>query len=78
MIRNAGGRASEDAIRSLVISYKLLGTREWFVIHHSNCGMELFTDDVMRRLLASSTKTARFEAGAWHDEGGGGSGCPRT
>jgi carbonic anhydrase len=40
VIRNAGGRASDDAIRSLVISYKLLGTREWFVIHHSDCGME--------------------------------------
>jgi len=40
VIRNAGGRASDDAIRSLVISYKLLGTKEWFVIHHSNCGME--------------------------------------
>ena len=39
VIRNAGGRASDDAIRSLVISYKLLGTREWFVIHHTNCGM---------------------------------------
>jgi carbonic anhydrase len=34
------------------------------VIHHSNCWMELFTDDVMRRLLASSLETARFEAGA--------------
>mgnify|MGYP002713118874 CR=1 FL=1 len=46
VIRNAGGRASDDAIRSLVISYKLLGTREWFVIHHTDCGMETFTDDV--------------------------------
>ena len=45
VIRNAGGRASDDAIRSLVISYKLLGTREWFVIHHTNCGMEFFTDE---------------------------------
>ena len=36
VIRNAGGRASDDAIRSLVISYKLLGTAEWFVIHHSD------------------------------------------
>jgi carbonic anhydrase len=35
VIRNAGGRASDDAIRSLVISHKLLGTREWFVIHHT-------------------------------------------
>src|SRR5439155_3565892 len=42
VIRNAGGRASDDAIRSLVISYKLLGTREWFVIHHTDCGMETF------------------------------------
>lgn len=40
VIRNAGGRASDDAIRSLVISYKLLGTREFFVIHHTDCGME--------------------------------------
>ena len=48
VIRNAGGRASDDAIRSLVISYKLLGTREWFVIHHTDCGMESFTNDVIR------------------------------
>ena len=58
VIRNAGGRASDDAIRSLVISYKLLGTQEWFVIHHTNCGMEFFTDDVMRGLLANSLETA--------------------
>jgi carbonic anhydrase len=58
VIRNAGGRASDDAIRSLVISYKLLGTREWFVIHHTNCGMELFTSGDMRNLLASSLETA--------------------
>ena len=52
VIRNAGGRASDDAIRSLVISYKLLGTQEWFVIHHTNCGMEFFDDERMRDLLA--------------------------
>src|SRR3981081_35502 len=69
--RNAGGRASEDAIRSLVISYKLLGTREWFVIHHTNCGMELFTDEVMRDLLASSLKTATFDGKVWRDTGAG-------
>ena len=51
VIRNAGGRASDDAIRSLVISYKLLGTREWFVIHHTDCGMETFTNDIMAGLL---------------------------
>ena len=71
VIRNAGGRASDDAIRSLVISYKLLGTREWFVIHHTDCGMETFTDDVMRDLLASSLKTASVDAAGWHDSGAG-------
>ena len=71
VIRNAGGRASDDAIRSLVISYKLLGTREWFVIHHTNCGMETFTDDVMRGLLASSLKTSTVDANGWHDSGNG-------
>ncbi len=71
VIRNAGGRASDDAIRSLVISYKLLGTREWFVIHHSNCGMELFTDEVIRDLLASSLKTSSHDGKAWRDAGPG-------
>ncbi len=71
VIRNAGGRASDDAIRSLVISYKLLGTREWFVIHHTNCGMELFTNDIMRGLLASSLKTATIDDKGWHDSGQG-------
>ena len=42
VVRNAGGRASDDAIRSLVISHKLLGTNVWFVIHHTDCGMETF------------------------------------
>lgn len=67
VIRNAGGRASDDAIRSLVISYKLLGTREWFVIHHTDCGMALFTDEVIRGLLASSLKTASIDDTGWHD-----------
>ena len=71
VIRNAGGRASDDAIRSLVISYKLLGTKEWFVIHHTNCGMELFTDDVMAGLLESSLKTAVLDDTKWKDVGPG-------
>ena len=71
VIRNAGGRASDDAIRSLVISYKLLGTREWFVIHHTNCGMEFFTDDVMRDLLEQSLETAELGAGGFRDVGKG-------
>ena len=71
VIRNAGGRASDDAIRSLVISYKLLGTREWFVIHHTDCGMILFTNDDMSHLLASSLKTATLDQSGWHDTGQG-------
>jgi carbonic anhydrase len=72
VIRNAGGRASDDAIRSLVISHKLLGTNEWFVIHHTNCGMELFSDEIMRDLLSRSLATASFDGTQWTDPGGGG------
>lgn len=71
VIRNAGGRASDDAIRSLVISYKLLGTAEWFVIHHTNCGMEFFTDEVIRGLLASSLETAALGPDGFTDVGTG-------
>ena len=71
VIRNAGGRASDDAIRSLVISCKLLGTKEWFVIHHTDCGMEFFTDEVMRGLLANSLKTAALGADGFYDVGTG-------
>jgi carbonic anhydrase len=71
VIRNAGGRASDDAIRSLVISYKLLGTREWFVIHHTNCGMEFFTNEVMRGLLANSLETAALTDKGFQDVGKG-------
>lgn len=71
VIRNAGGRASDDAIRSLVISYKLLGTQEWFVIHHTDCGMETFTDEIMRGLLTSSLDTAKLGADGWSDVGKG-------
>jgi carbonic anhydrase len=71
VIRNAGGRASDDAIRSLVISYKLLGTQEWFVIHHSNCGMEFFTDDDIRGLLSSSLETAELGPDGFRDVGTG-------
>ncbi len=71
VIRNAGGRASDDAIRSLVISYKLLGTREFFVIHHTECGMQFFTNEVMRGLLASSLETAELTPQWFHDVGRG-------
>lgn len=71
VIRNAGGRASDDAIRSLVISYKLLGTREFFVIHHTDCGMEFFSNDVMRKLLASSLESAKLTPNGFEDVGQG-------
>ena len=76
VIRNAGGRASDDAIRSLVISHKLLGTNEWFVIHHSNCGMETFSDDIMSTLLDDNLATANFDGRTWSNpKHGGGSVC---
>lgn len=71
VIRNAGGRASDDAIRSLVISHKLLGTKEWFVVHHTDCGMETFTDEIMRGLLRESLDTAELTADGWKDVGKG-------
>jgi carbonic anhydrase len=71
VIRNAGGRASDDAIRSLVISYKLLGTREWFVIHHTDCGMMTFNNEIMGKLLASSLHQASIGSAGWEDLGDG-------
>lgn len=73
VIRNAGGRASDDAIRSLVISHKLLGTAEWFVIHHTDCGMEYFTDEIIRDLFSKSLATASVDEKGWKnvtEEGG--------
>jgi carbonic anhydrase len=65
VIRNAGGRATDDAIRSLVISHKLLGTKEWFVIHHTDCGMLLFSEEVMGDLLDDNLETASFDGKKW-------------
>ena len=72
VIRNAGGRASDDAIRSLVISHKLLGTLEWFVVHHTDCGMELFTDEIIGTLLADNLATAAFDGKTWSNPAHGG------
>jgi carbonic anhydrase len=69
VIRNAGGRASDDAIRSLVISYKLLGTKEFFVIHHTNCGMEFVTNEMMRELLSASLEPAELTSSGFRDIG---------
>src|SRR5512146_1627045 len=71
VVRNAGGRASDDAIRSIVISYKLLGTREWFVVHHTECGMLFFTNEKIRNLLANSLETAKLTEHGFTDVGSG-------
>jgi carbonic anhydrase len=56
LIRNAGGVASDDAIRSLVISHWRLGTERVLVIGHTDCGMATFTDEELRRVLAERTR----------------------
>ncbi len=55
VIRNAGGVASEDAVRSLVISQRLLGTEEIILVHHTDCGMETFTDDAVKEQILADT-----------------------
>ena len=58
VIRNAGGRVTDDALRSLVISHKLLATKEFYVVHHTDCGMEYFNGALMGTLLEGSLATA--------------------
>ena len=65
IIRNAGGRATDDAIRSLVISHKFLGTLDWFVIHHTQCGMATLNDEIIGELLEGDLETSIFEDGVW-------------
>ena len=55
VIRNAGGVASEDALRSLVISQRLLGTEEIILVHHTDCGMETFSDDEVKDQILGDT-----------------------
>jgi carbonic anhydrase len=55
IIRNAGGIATEDALRSLIISHHLLGTQEFIVINHTDCGMLSFKDDALRQQLEAKT-----------------------
>ncbi len=65
IIRNAGGRASDDAIRSLVISNQLVGTNEWIVIHHTDCGLEATNNEKMGKRLRESLKTAEGDFINW-------------
>ena len=55
VIRNAGGVVTDDEIRSLAISQRLLGTQEIILIHHTDCGMLTFTDDEFKRSIQDET-----------------------
>lgn len=60
VIRNGGGRVTDDCIRSLVASTRLLGTLDWFIIHHTDCGFTKFTDTEMEELQETSTATSTY------------------
>ena len=63
VVRNAGGRASDDAIRSLVISQQLLGTTDVVVVHHTDCGMLMFGNDDLRQRLREQLGVNASEVG---------------
>jgi carbonic anhydrase len=58
IIRNAGGRATEDALNSIIVSQKILGTKEFWVIHHTQCLMGNMTDELISELPDSLRKSA--------------------
>ncbi|GAA4670862.1 carbonic anhydrase [Amycolatopsis dongchuanensis] len=60
VIRNAGGVVTDDEIRSLAISQRLLGTEEIILIHHTDCGMLTFTDDGFRKSIEDETAVRGF------------------
>ena len=66
IIRNAGGIVTEDAVRSLIISHYLLGTQEFIIINHTDCGMLTFKDAELRAKLQSATGTAAVVPAAFH------------
>ena len=57
IIRNAGGIATDDAIRSLIISHELLGTQEFLVVNHTDCGMLTFTDEELQKKLNAKVQS---------------------
>lgn len=66
IIRNAGGIATEDALRSLIISHHLLGTQEFMLIHHTDCGMLTFKDEELRTNLQQQTGTTPVAPTVFH------------
>ncbi len=67
VIRNAGGRVTEDAIRSLAISERLLGTDAIIVVHHTDCGMLTFTNDDIRERIQADLGNAAYQAASQLD-----------
>lgn len=66
IIRNAGGIVTEDVLRSLIISHQLLGTQEFIIINHTDCGMLTFKDEELRARLQQQTGTAVVSPTAFH------------
>jgi carbonic anhydrase len=66
VIRNAGGIATADAVRSLIISHHLLGTQEFMIINHTDCGMLTFRDHELRAKLRRDTGSAPLAPEAFH------------
>lgn len=66
IIRNAGGIVTEDALRSLIISHHLLGTQEFILIHHTDCGMLTFKDDELQAKLQQQTGAATVAPARFH------------
>ncbi len=67
IIRNAGGIATPDAIRSLIISHHLLNTKEFMVINHTDCGMLTFKDNELKQKLGTQTGTSAAIPEHFHD-----------
>jgi carbonic anhydrase len=87
VVRNAGGRACDGAIRSITVSRWLLGPREVAVVHHTDCGMRMFTDDVLRDKIreqngvdvgATDYLTSRMLTRAFATTSGGSLGSSRS
>lgn len=66
IIRNAGGAVTDDAIRSLLISHYLLGTKEWMIVGHTGCGMLTFKDEDLLQRLEKQTGTAVHSPSHFH------------
>jgi carbonic anhydrase len=68
IIRNAGGLATEDTVRSLLISHHLLDTKEFIVIQHTRCGMLAFTDDLLKSALEGDVDSGKLVSQATQRE----------